>query len=53
MTVFVCVSVREHISETTCPIFAIFVHLPVASSDGVAIGYALPIFMDDVMFAHA
>ena len=51
MTVFVCVSVslsvREHISGTTCPIFAIFVHLPVASSDGVAI------FMDDVMFAHA
>ena len=53
MTVYVClslcvwVSVREHISETTCPIFTILCMLPMAvarsSSGGVAIRYVLPV----------
>jgi len=48
MSVSVCLSVREHISEITCLIFAEFLcMLPVAvarsSSDGVAISYVLPV----------
>jgi len=55
MTVSVCLSVREHISETTCPIFTTFVlvtYISVtrSSSGGVAIDTLCTSgFMDDVM----
>jgi len=43
----VCMSAREHISETRCPKFAKFSMLPVAVdrsfSGGFAIRYVLPI----------
>jgi len=49
MTVSVCLSVREHIFGTTCPIFTNFVCMlglimsVVRSSGGVAIRYVLPV----------
>jgi len=53
----VCLSVREHISGTTRPIFTKFqfmLTMSVArfSSGGVAIRYVLPVFMEDVICAH-
>jgi len=45
MTVSVCLSVREHISRTTCPIFTEMLLMPVArsSSGGVVMRYVLPV----------
>jgi len=59
MSVYVCLSVRQPIYGTTgsCPIFTKFLYtLPMSvarsSAGGVAIGYVLPVLMDDVIFAH-
>jgi len=46
-SVTLCLSVREHISGTTCPVFTILYTLCMAvawySSDGVVIRYVLPV----------
>jgi len=54
----VCLSVRSHrpISKTACPNFTNFYTLPVAvawfSCGDSVIRYVVPVFMDDVIFAH-
>jgi len=46
-------SVRDHIFGPTRPIFTkFFLRVPRSSSGGVVIRYALPVFIDDVIFAH-
>jgi len=46
-----CVSVREHISETTCPVSML--PMAVARFSGVAATrYTLPVY-DDVVFAYS
>ena len=59
MTVSVCLSVREHISGTTRPIFAKFVHctLPVSAARTDFLWQRCDTlctsgFMDDVIFVH-
>jgi len=51
----VCLTVREHISGTTRPIFINYVHVTyrcnsVLSSGGIAICYVLPGLLDVVVF---
>jgi len=53
----VCVFVRDHISGTTRPIFTNFLCLlsmavARSCSGGVVIRYVLPVFTDNVIFAH-
>jgi len=57
MSLSVCVSVCEHISSTafqTSPSFIGMLPMAVACSfySGVAICYVLPVFAEDVVFAH-
>jgi len=55
MSVTLCLTVREHISGTTRPIFINYVHVTyrcnsVLSSSGIAICYVLPGLLDVVVF---